>query len=71
MDKGSISKAAFQLTLKDFEEAASRISKDVIQTPLLPLECSDRKLMLKAECLQELGSFKIQAGASAIEMANE
>ena len=37
MDKGSISKAAFQLTLKDFEEAASRISKDVIQTPLLPL----------------------------------
>ena len=27
--------------------------------------------MLKAECLQELGSFKIRAGASAIEMANE
>ena len=71
MDKGSISEAAFQLTLKDFEEAASRISKDVIQTPLLPFQCSDRKLMLKAECLQELGSFKIRAGASAIEMANE
>ena len=71
MDKGSISEAAFQLTLKDFEEAASRISKDVIQTPLLPFDCSDQKLMLKAECLQELGSFKIRAGASAIEMANE
>jgi threonine dehydratase len=67
----SISEAAFQLSLKDFEEAAYRISNDVIVTPLLPFECADRKLMLKAECLQELGSFKIRAGANAIESANE
>ena len=67
----SISEAAFQLSLKDFEEAADRISNDVIVTPLLPFECADRKLMLKAECLQELGSFKIRAGANAIESANE
>ena len=71
MDKVSIAEAALQLKLKDFEEAAHRISNDVIQTPLLPFECSDRKLMLKAECLQELGSFKIRAGANAIETANE
>ena len=67
----SISEAAFRLSLKDFEEAADRISNDVIVTPLLPFECADRKLMLKAECLQELGSFKIRAGANAIESANE
>jgi len=67
----SISEAAFQLSLKDFEEAVYRISNDVIVTPLLPFECADRKLMLKAECLQELGSFKIRAGANAIESANE
>ena len=67
----SISEAAFQLSFKDFEEAAYRISNDVIVTPLLPFECADRKLMLKAECLQELGSFKIRAGANAIESANE
>ena len=71
MGSFSISEAAFRLSLKDFEEAADRISNDVIVTPLLPFECADRKLMLKAECLQELGSFKIRAGANAIESANK
>ena len=71
MENFSISETAFQLTLKDFEEAANRISNDIIVTPLLPFESSDRKLMLKAECLQELGSFKIRAGANAIESATK
>jgi len=71
MGSFSISEAAFRLSLKDFKEAADRISNDVITTPLLPFECADRKLMLKAECLQELGSFKIRAGANAIESANK
>ncbi|MGY8789276.1 MAG: hypothetical protein ACKVKR_03085, partial [Pseudomonadales bacterium] len=65
-----ISKAAFQLTLSDFKKSASRISSDIIKTPLLPFQYSDRTLMLKAECLQELGSFKIRAGANAIASAN-
>jgi threonine dehydratase len=71
MERISISNAAFRLTLKDFEEAANQISNDIIETPLLPFQFPDRKLMLKAECLQELGSFKIRAGANAIESANE
>ena len=71
MDRTSIAEAAFQLKLKDFEEAANRIANDIIETPLLPFDCPDRKLMLKAECLQELGSFKIRAGANAIEAADE
>ena len=71
MESLSISEAAFQLSLKDFEEAADRISNDIIVTPLLPFECANRKLILKAECLQELGSFKIRAGANAIASANK
>ena len=71
MQKQSIAEAAFKLTLRDFEQAAERISKDVIVTPLLPYSLPDRKLALKAECLQELGSFKIRAGANAIETASD
>ena len=71
MQKQSIAEAAFKLTLRDFEQAAERISKDVIVTPLLPYNLSDRQLALKAECLQELGSFKIRAGANAIETARD
>ena len=71
MKNFSISNAAFQLTLEDFQEAANRIKKDVITTPLLPFQCHDRNLMLKAECLQELGSFKIRAGANAVSSADE
>lgn len=62
---------AFQLKLKDFEEAACRICNDVIQTPLLLFEVSDRKLMFKAECSQELDYPEMPAGANAMEMANE
>ena len=65
----SISDHAFDATLYDFEKAAMRISKDVFETPLLELKLDDRKVMLKAECLQSLGSFKIRAGANAIETA--
>ena len=57
--------------MRDFEQAAERISKDVIVTPLLPYNLPDRQLGLKAECLQELGSFKIRAGANAIETASD
>ena len=71
MQKQSIAEAAFNLTLRDFEQAAERISKDVIVTPLLPYSLPDRQLALKAECLQELGSFKIRAGANAIETASD
>lgn len=65
----SISDLAFAAKLIDFEKAAMQVSKDVFETPLLPLRLDDRNLMLKAECLQSLGSFKIRAGANAIETA--
>ena len=58
----SISDLAFAAKLIDFEKAAMQVSKDVFETPLLPLRLDDRNLMLKAECLQSLGSFKIRAG---------
>ena len=35
MQKRSIAEAAFKLTLRDFEQAAERISKDVFETSLI------------------------------------
>jgi len=67
----TISYDAFNAKLSDFKAASLRVSKDVVTTPLLALGVSDRNLMLKAECLQSLGSFKIRAGANAIETANK
>ena len=71
MTDRTISYGAFNAKLSDFKAAALRVSKDVVTTPLLALDVSDRNLMLKAECLQSLGSFKIRAGANAIETANK
>jgi threonine dehydratase len=53
----------------DFEQAASRISADTIITPLLPhsRDSGDKKIWLKPECLQPLGSFKIRAAANLAE----
>ena len=67
----SISEAAFKLQLQDFEAARARIESDIIVTPLLSYSTDDRKLYVKAECMQPLGSFKIRAGANAIAMADE
>lgn len=71
MNKNEIFEAALKLKLRDFENAAERTSADAIVSPLLPFPINDRNLMLKAECLQPLGSFKIRAGSNAIAMANE
>ena len=67
----SISEAAFELELQDFEAAKARIESDVIITPLLSYPTDDRNLLIKAECLQPLGSFKIRAGANAISMVDK
>lgn len=69
MTESSLADAAFAATLADFEAAAARISKDAIVTPALPLVAGDRRVFLKAECLQPLGSFKIRAAANALATA--
>lgn len=65
----SLADAAFATTLADFQAAAARIAGDAIITPALPIACKDRRVFLKAECLQPLGSFKIRAAANALAQA--
>jgi threonine dehydratase len=57
-------------SLNDFTAAAARVAGDAIRTPSLPFAAADRRLHLKAECLQPLGSFKIRAAANALATAN-
>jgi threonine dehydratase len=61
--------AGFRPSLKEFTAAAAAIAEDAIQTPLLPFRASPSgEIRLKAENLQQLGSFKIRAGANALAM---
>ena len=43
--------------------AANRVAGHVTRTPLLPFEWEGARLWVKAECLQQSGSFKIPGTA--------
>lgn len=59
------------LSLADFEAAAERIASDIVRTPVLPYFGDDRRrIMLKPENLQPLGSFKIRCAANAASMVD-
>ena len=51
--------------ISDVEAARSRIAPFAINTPLVPSALDDR-LMLKLECFQPIGAFKIRGAANAI-----
>lgn len=51
--------------------AASRISGEVTRTPLLPLDLDGRRLWVKAECLQQGGSFKLRGATNRLMLLNE
>ena len=48
-----------QPTTDGVRAAAKRIAEAVTKTPLLPLDWRGRRLWVKAECLQQSGSFKL------------
>ncbi|HEX8448239.1 MAG TPA: pyridoxal-phosphate dependent enzyme [Allosphingosinicella sp.] len=48
------------------EAAAKRIAGHVVATPLLPLEWRGIRLWVKAECLQEGGSFKLRGATNRL-----
>ena len=54
----------FSLTLKDFQDARTRIAPHIKRTPLLPSrqlsEATGYEVALKAECFQRVGSYKIR-----------
>ena len=46
--------------------AAKRVAPHVVRTPLLPLEWEGARLWVKAECLQEGGSFKLRGATNRL-----
>lgn len=46
--------------------AAKRVAPRVVRTPLLPLDWEGARLWVKAECLQEGGSFKLRGATNRL-----
>ncbi|MEA3009797.1 MAG: threonine dehydratase [Sphingomonadales bacterium] len=51
--------------------AAKRVAPHVVRTPLLPLEWEGVRLWIKAECLQEGGSFKLRGATNRLLLLDE
>src|SRR4030095_13932249 len=58
-------------TLNGVIAAAGRIAGQVTQTPLLPFDHRGRKLWVKAECLQQGGSFKLRGASNRLSLLTE
>jgi threonine dehydratase len=56
------------IPLEEIRRARERIGDDVLRSPLVPF--SDR-ILLKLECLQPVGSFKLRGALSAIRAASD
>ena len=58
------------LSIKDIEQAYSQLADQVVRTPLLHSPRLDalagRRILLKAECLQQTGSFKYRGASHAL-----
>ena len=51
--------------------AAKRVAPHVTRTPLLPLDWQGRRLWVKAECLQQGGSFKLRGATNRLLLLGE
>ena len=51
--------------------AAKRIAHLVTRTPLLPLDIEGKRLWVKAECLQQSGSFKLRGASNRLVQLDE
>ena len=51
--------------------AAKRVAPHVVRTPLLPLDWRGVRLWVKAECLQEGGSFKLRGATNRLLLLDE
>ncbi|MFL6861950.1 MAG: threonine/serine dehydratase [Allosphingosinicella sp.] len=58
-------------TAKGVEAAASRVAAHVTRTPLLPLDWEGRRVWIKAECLQQGGSFKLRGAFNRLLLLSE
>lgn len=53
------------------EAAAKRVGPHVVETPILPFEWRGVRLWVKAECLQEGGSFKLRGATNRLLRLSE
>jgi threonine dehydratase len=58
-------------TANGVRAAAKRLAGIVTQTPLLPLDWRGRRLWVKAECLQQGGSFKLRGASNRLALLGE
>ncbi|HJU36545.1 MAG TPA: pyridoxal-phosphate dependent enzyme [Gaiellaceae bacterium] len=57
------------IPLEEIRRARERIGEDVLRTPLVPFG-TDERILLKLECLQPVGSFKLRGALSAVRAAS-
>src|ERR1044072_993269 len=55
-----------QASANGVRAAAARLAGIVTQTPLLPLDREGRRIWVKAECLQQGGSFKLRGASNRL-----
>jgi len=58
-------------TAKGVSAAAERIASHVTRTPLLPLDWEGKRVWIKAECLQQGGSFKLRGAFNRLLQMSE
>ncbi|HEX8238631.1 MAG TPA: threonine/serine dehydratase [Allosphingosinicella sp.] len=58
-------------TAEGVEAAAKRVAPNVVRTPLLPFSWEGVRLWVKAECLQEGGSFKLRGATNRLLLLDE
>lgn len=58
-------------TARGVADAARRIADRVTRTPLLPLDWEGRRIWIKAECLQQGGSFKLRGASNRLALLSE
>ena len=57
------------IPLEEIRRAQERLGGDVLRTPLIPF-APDPRILLKLECLQPIGCFKLRGALSAIRAAS-
>ena len=57
------------IPLEEIRRARERIGDDVLRTPLIPF-APEPRILLKLECLQPIGCFKLRGALSAIRAAS-
>jgi threo-3-hydroxy-L-aspartate ammonia-lyase len=59
------------VTVEEIQAAAARLDGAIVATPLVPLPGVEPPLLIKPECLQPVGSFKLRGAYSAISALPE